>query len=305
MTRLVRVEKWCLWGHILSMAFGLAGLLWVMPHPEILAYLPAGTTLYSWSMAGGGVAYILLGTVAVSLYLRRVFGWQAWLAFMVPAIALSLSSELLGTSTGFPFGDYSYLNGLGYKISGLVPFTIPLSWFYLGASCYLLARGGLAASRRAWGRQLAAIAVGALLLMSWDFVLDPAMSQTAMPFWYWHQPGAFFGMPYENFAGWFVTGAIFMAVAAIFWYGNERLQTLKREQLTLPLIMYVANFAFAMFMSIGGGIYVPVLLGLLVGALPAVVCWLLTPTEQTAVAVEEMPAELSVIEMASPAGVSK
>ncbi|MEM6836407.1 MAG: gamma-carotene 1'-hydroxylase CruF [Cyanobacteria bacterium P01_C01_bin.120] len=305
MTRLVRVEKWCLWGHILSMAFGLAGLLWVMPHPEILAYLPAGTTLYSWSMAGGGVAYILLGTVAVSLYLRRVFGWQAWLAFMVPAIALSLSSELLGTSTGFPFGDYSYLNGLGYKISGLVPFTIPLSWFYLGASCYLLARGGLAASRRAWGRQLAAIAVGALLLMSWDFVLDPAMSQTAMPFWYWHQPGAFFGMPYENFAGWFVTGAIFMAVAAIFWYGNERLQTLKREQLTLPLIMYVANFAFAMFMSIGGGIYVPVLLGLLVGALPAVVCWLLTPAEQPAVSVEEMPAELSVIEMASPAGVSK
>ncbi|MEM9769501.1 MAG: carotenoid biosynthesis protein, partial [Cyanobacteria bacterium P01_D01_bin.71] len=124
-------------------------------------------------------------------------------------------------------------------------------------------------------------------------------------FWYWHQPGAFFGMPYENFAGWFVTGAIFMAVAAIFWHRNERLQNLKREQLTLPLMMYVANFAFAMFMSVGGGIYVPVLLGLLVGALPAVVCWLSTPAEQLAAPADEMSAELPVIEIASPAGVSK
>lgn len=307
MTRLMRVEKWCLWGHVLSMAFGLAGLLWVMPHPEILDYLPAGSTLYRWSMAGGGVVYILLGTVAVALYLRRVYGWQALLAFMLPALALSLSSELLGTSTGFPFGDYTYLNGLGYKVAGLVPFTIPLSWFYLGVSSYLLARGGLLGKQMTWVRQLAAIATGALLLMSWDFVLDPAMSQTAMPFWYWHQPGAFFGMPYENFAGWFITGATFMAVAAVFWHRNERLQVLTREQLTLPLIMYLANFCFAMFMSVGGGIYIPILLGIAVGALPAVGCWLSTPIHQSVdTAASSSESQLPVMEIVTtPASVSK
>lgn len=307
MTRLMRVEKWCLWGHVLSMAFGLAGLLWVMPHPEILDYLPAGATLYRWSMAGGGVVYILLGTVAVALYLRRNYGWQALLSFMIPAIAISLSSELSGTSTGFPFGDYSYLNGLGYKIAGLVPFTIPLSWFYLGVSAYLLARGGLLGKRPVWVRQIAAVATGALLLMSWDFVLDPAMSQTAMPFWYWHQPGAFFGMPYENFAGWFVTGVTFMAVAAVFWRRNERLQTLSRERLKLPLIMYLANFCFAMFMSLGGGIYVPILLGLGIGALPALGCWLAAPSTVATDAVTPSPApELPMIEMVTtPAGISK
>ena len=158
MTRLMRIERWCLWGHILSMAFGLAGLLWVMPHPEFLEYLPAGPTLYRWSMAGGGVLYILLGATAVTLYAFRTLGIKALLAFLVPAIAVSLTSELTGTSTGFPFGDYSYLNGLGYKIGGLVPFTIPLSWFYLGLSSYLLARGGLAGPQATWWRQGAAIA---------------------------------------------------------------------------------------------------------------------------------------------------
>lgn len=304
----MRVEKWCLWGHVLSMAFGLAGLLWVMPHPEILQYLPAGPTLYRWSMAGGGVVYIILGAIAVTLYGYREFGVKALLAFLIPALAVSVSSELLGTSTGFPFGDYSYLNGLGYKIAGLVPFTIPLSWFYLGLSSYLLARGGLLAMRASWWRRGAALAVGALLLMSWDFVLDPAMSQTAMPFWYWHQPGAFFGMPYQNFAGWFFTGMVFMAVAANFWSGCDRLSGLTRERLRLPLVMYLANFAFAMFMSLGSGIFTPVLLGIAVGAVPAVACWFLAPTDAEIApkASQQGPSELSVMEMtATPAGLSK
>lgn len=308
MTRLMRIEKWCLWGHVLSMAFGLAGLLWVMPHPEILEYLPAGSTMYRWSMAGGGVVYILLGTAAVSLYAYRTLGLKALLTFLVPAIAVSLSSELSGTSTGFPFGDYSYLNGLGYKIAGLVPFTIPLSWFYLGISSYLLARGGLMGLRSSWWRQMVAIAIGALLLMSWDFVLDPAMSQTAMPFWYWHQPGAFFGMPYENFAGWFLTGMVFMSIAALFWRSNDRVKGLSKENLTLPLTVYLANFAFAMFMSLAAGIFIPVLLGLVVGATPAVVCWLATPNEAALIPemVERQQSDLPVMGMtATPAGLSK
>ena len=304
MTRLMLAEKWCLWGHVFSMFFGLAGLLWVMPHPEILNYLPAGPTLFRWSMAGGGVVYILLGTTAVSLYAYRTLGTKALLAFLVPAIAISLSSELLGTSIGFPFGDYSYLNGLGYKIAGLVPFTIPLSWFYLGISSYLLARGGLLAKGVTWGRQFLALGIGALLLMSWDFVLDPAMSQTAMPFWYWHTPGAFFGMPYQNFAGWFCTGMVFMFVAAIFWQSNGRVQGLTRSNLRLPLIVYIANFGFALVMSVFSGIFIPVLLGIVVGAIPAVACWLAAPA--TAANAEASQTDVSVLDMtATAAGVSK
>jgi len=265
-------------GHLVAMGFGLAGLLLVMPHPEFLAMLPAGQTLFRWSMAGGGVVYILLGAIAVAIYAYRTLGLLGWLTFCIPAIGISLTSELLGTSTGFPFGDYTYLNCLGYKIAGLVPFTIPLSWFYLGLSAYLLARVGLGLDQprlglTAWGglRQIGAIALGALMLTSWDFVLDPAMSQTAMPFWYWHQPGAFFGMPYQNFAGWMGTGVVFMTVAALLWRG--RLPKISADQLSLPLTVYLGNFTFAMVMSLAAGIWIPVLLGVALGVVPAVLCY--------------------------------
>lgn len=278
MERLVAIERVSLIGHLVAMAFGLAGLLLVMPHPEFLAMLPGGQTLFTWSMAGGGVVYILLGAIAVTLYAYRTLGLRDWLAFCLPAIGISLTSELLGTSTGFPFGDYSYLNGLGYKIAGLVPFTIPLSWFYLGLSSYLLARVGLGLNQAeavvgkgAGLRQLGAIALGALMLTSWDFVLDPAMSQTAMPFWYWHQPGAFFGMPYQNFAGWMGTGIVFMAVAALLWRG--RVRQISADGLKFPLVMYLGNFTFAMVMSVAAGIWIPVLLGLGLGVVPALLCY--------------------------------
>jgi len=308
--QLVKVERICLIGHLVSMAFGLAGLLWVMPHPEVLSLIPEGQRLFRWSMAGGGVVYILLGTAAVAIYAYRTLGLGRWLAFMLPAVGLSLSSELLGTSTGFPFGDYSYLSGLGYKIAGLVPFTIPLSWFYLGLSSYLLARSGLSALATRRGLdlgllgQLAAIGLGALLLTSWDFVLDPAMSQTAMPFWYWHQPGAFFGMPYQNFVGWMGTGALFMSIATLLW--GKQAPQLSAAQLDLPLTIYLGNFTFAAVMSIGASFWIPLALGLLLGVTPAVLCWRWSQAEptglyaiQTVEEADELKSDESVERMAA------
>jgi putative membrane protein len=285
MKQLVIVERTCLIGHLIAMAFGLAGILLVMPHPEFLSLLPAGQTLFRWSMAGGGVVYILLGAIAVAIYAYRTLGLWKWLTFMVSAIGISLSSELLGTSMGFPFGHYSYLSGLGYKIAGLVPFTIPLSWFYLGLSSYLLARTGLSArfGKHSWLWQIGAIGLGALLLTSWDFVLDPAMSQTALPFWYWHQPGAFFGMPYQNFAGWLGTGATFMTVAALAWQlRSSALQPIRlRVPLGVPLVVYLGNFTFAAVMSMAAGFWVPIFLGLILGVVPALACWKLAQSDST------------------------
>lgn len=269
------VEGYFLISHVIAMLFGLAGLLLVLPHPEFIANLPEiGQLAFSWSMIGGGVVYMVLGWAAVAIYAHRQLGTWHWLTFMIPAIGISLISELLGTSTGFPFGAYHYLSGLGYKIGGLVPFTIPLSWFYLGFSSYLIARVGLnQLSLNNWLKDLGAIVFGALLLTSWDFVLDPGMSQARVPFWQWDQPGAFFGMPYQNFVGWFGTGVVFMTVATLIW----RLKPLNfdRISLTIPVGMYLGNFGFAMMITIGAGIYPPILLGILLGIFPLVIfVWL-------------------------------
>lgn len=286
MKHLIRQERLLLNSHIVSMVFGLAGLLIVVPNPSLIALLPAfGQSLFGWSMAGGGVVYMLLGMAAVAIYAYRTLGLWHCLTFMLPAILLSLGSELLGTSTGFPFGHYRYLNGLGYKIGGLVPFTIPLSWFYLGFSAYIIARAALATREMPnWLRYAGSIFFGALLLTSWDFVLDPAMSQTKYPFWIWEQPGAFFGMPYQNFAGWMGTGIVFMSVASLLW----RVKPLQvpNKDLGLPLVIYLSNFAFATVVSLSFGIYIPVLLGLVLGVFPAIVLYLMAKNAKDIVLAE-------------------
>jgi uncharacterized membrane protein len=295
MRQLVIAERVCLIGHIVSMVFGLVGILLVVPNAEVILNLSeVGQTVMQWSMAGGGVVYMILGAAAVFLYAYRTLGLGRALAFLLPSVLISLCSELSGTSTGFPFGHYSYLSGLGYKIAGLVPFTIPLSWFYVGCVAYLLARAGLEVDKKPslW-KHIAAIALGSLLLTSWDFVLDPAMSQTSLPFWYWQQPGPFFGMPYQNFAGWLGTGAVFMTVAALLWRNNPI--KLERSQLNLPLIVYLGNFGFATVMSLAAGFSIPVLLGLLIGVAPAVILWWKGANAQNQVtSVEAATQEISV-----------
>ncbi|MEM7579118.1 MAG: gamma-carotene 1'-hydroxylase CruF [Cyanobacteria bacterium P01_A01_bin.80] len=278
MRQSVIAERVCLISHILAKVFGLVGILLVIPNAKmILNFGDVGETAMQLSMANGGVVDIIFGIIAVSIYACRVLGWKTWLGFLIPSVLISVGSELLGTSTGFPFGDYSYLSGLGYKIGGLVPFTIPLSWFYVGLSAYLIARSGLkVAEKPTLIRHIAAIAIGALLFTSWDFALEPAMSQTAFPFWYWETPGDFYGTPYRNYLGWFGTSALFMGIAALIW-GSKPIK-LSRSQLVLPLIVYLSNFIFAAGLSLGDGYFIPVSLGLILGVVPAVVLWLKSST---------------------------
>lgn len=292
MKQLVVIERVCVMGHGLALVFGLAGLLLVLPHPSFILSLPEfGQTLFRWSMAGGGVVYIILGALAIALYAYRTVGLGKCLGFLVPSLLLSLGSELLGTSTGFPFGHYHYLEGLGYKIGGLVPFTIPLSWFYVGFVCYLLARAALdnryghrygQGALNRWGVSVGAIALGAVLLVSWDLVLDPAMSQAPFPFWAFDDVGEFFGMPYRNLAGWVGTGAIFMTVASILW--RDPLPTLSRGQLGVPLAVYLVNFSFGAIITLtqlDRGFWIPTLLGVLLGLVPAIALWWFAEPEDT------------------------
>jgi uncharacterized membrane protein len=284
MKLILAAERGSLIGHGIALAFGLAGLLFVLPNPSLIAALPDfGQALFGLSMANGGVVYIILGAITVSLYAWHTLGQRRWLGFMLPAIGLSLTSELLGTSTGFPFGAYAYLSGLGYKIAGLVPFTIPLSWFYMGLCCYVLAAVGLSAGLAqtklpTWLQQLGTIAIGSILLTAWDFVLDPAMSQTPYPFWEFNEPGIFFGMPYRNITGWLGTGVGFMAIATLIW-GKAPLH-LCRAQLTTPLAIYLINFAFGAAITLtqlDPRFWVMMGLGLGFGVLPALLLWKAAP----------------------------
>jgi uncharacterized membrane protein len=163
--------------------------------------------------------HVLLAGLVLAVHLARHAEWR-WLSAFVLVYGVSLGSELLGTAYGVPFGPYEYTSLLGPKVAGLVPWLIPLSWFSMAIPSYMLASRALGAGGGSW---LARIGLGSLLLLGWDLVLDPAMSE-ATPYWVWGEAGPYYGMPLMNLFGWFVTGLVLMAVlewrGALGWLGS-------------------------------------------------------------------------------------
>ena len=162
---------------------------------------------YQSLVAGPTWTYMaLLPVVTLSLYWKTLGPWRS-LAFLAAASLIGFGSEFLGTNTGIPFAPYGYTDRLGPKIFGDVPYFIPTSWYALALLSYDLGgrlRFGVA------GRVVAT----AVFMIVWDVALDPAMNQGGGTFVFWAYPGGgpFFGMPWVNWYGWFVS-SILIALA--------------------------------------------------------------------------------------------
>lgn len=253
--------------HLVALGFGLGGLLIALPNPELWADSKLGRETYEFGMEYAGSLHIVLGAAAMFAFGVKILGWTRTGIFFVVSYGVSLSSELIGTGTGWPFGNYEYTSFLGYKILDHVPFTIPLSWFYMGLASYLLARAVVV--RRGWGpTEPLALGLGVWLLIVWDLVLDPAMAHEdlAVRFWEWNETGPYFGMPIQNYVGWAATGLLFMAISRGLW-GD--VPTLDRSSAWVPLAIYVANTVFAMALSASVDLYIPIALSVVLGLLPA------------------------------------
>lgn len=254
-------------GHLIALVFGLIGLLVMLPHPELWSSDPRAVKVFDFSMRYAGSLHIIFGAAAMLAFGLVALGWRKTAIFAAAAYVISLSAELIGTGTGWPFGNYSYTDFLGAKVLGRVPFTIPMSWFYMGLASYLLGTA-LATLRGARHRSLWSLALGVWFLTAWDLVLDPAMAHPSLriQFWIWHETGPYFGMPVRNLIGWSLTGLIFMSVSRLLW---RRDADAREIPLAVPLVVYVANLAFAMVLSGGVGLWAPILLAAILGLTPA------------------------------------
>lgn len=256
-------------GHLAALVFGLVGLLIMLPNPDLWSHDPRAVRVFDWSMENAGATHIVFGALAMLVAGWRLIGARKTLIFLAVSFSFSLGFELFGTGTGWPFGNYEYTDFLGAKVLGRVPWTIPLSWFYMGLASYLIAVV-LANRFRPGQTGLWSVLIGAWLLTAWDLVLDPAMAHESLrvQFWIWDETGPYFGMPLKNFAGWSLTGLVFMALSRIAWREDVRIDA---QRLPIPSIVYAANMLFAMVISAAVGLWMPIAIAIVVAALPVVI----------------------------------
>jgi putative membrane protein len=240
--------------HLGLIAFSTAALTTILNGPpgSWLQEEPSATVFrIAWTLSGP--TYVVLGALCALAHAAGAVGVRRALALLGAAAAVSLGVELLGTSTALPFGEYHYTPLLGYRVLGLVPFPIPLSWFYmLYASVAIVGR--LATPRTASARWRWAILAG-LVLVAWDVSMDPAMVHTSH--WTWGRgdlfrsaslPGvvvdfftrdAFYGMPLSNWLGWFIAGTLIARLMLAIVPPAEVASAIAPSR--LPVLLYLAN----------------------------------------------------------------
>lgn len=155
----------------------------------------------------------VLTHLAASLAALSIHKTPRWiLKKSAVTLVITYSIELLGSTTGFPFGSYVYTTALQPQILG-VPLIIPLAWLMMLIPAWSTAAYILGDKRH----RLVFAALTGLVFTAWDFYLDPHM--VAHGLWRWQQPEGYFGIPWTNFLGWWLSSA------ALTWIINPQQMT--------------------------------------------------------------------------------
>jgi putative membrane protein len=251
-------------GHAALIAFSTAAMLTILngpPGPWLEREPNATVMRVAWTFSGQ--TYVTLGALAALLHAAWAFGVRRAVLLFVAAAGLALGTELLGTSTGFPFGAYAYTSLLGYRILGLVPFPIPISWFYMLYCALAIAARLLPARDDNRARWLWAAAAAAILT-AWDVAMDPAMLRTSH--WVWNEPGIFYGMPLTNWLGWFGTGLLIARVMLA--VTPPTLVSERNGCEWLPLALYAVNGVMPIAICLRDGLWWAAALGAVSMAIP-------------------------------------
>ena len=185
-------------------------LLWgtLLLRPYVFAFLACYLVLATWQFGLGGT-----------------------LAFLAAGYLVSWLAELSSIHTGFPFGLYIYIPATLDRelwVAG-VPFMDSLSYVFMAFASYSLALlalcpGGWQGRRfflddRALLHSWRSTILGGVLMMTLDVVVDPVALRGYRWFlgqiYGYPEPGAYFGIPLTNFAGWLLVSLVLVRLLQV------------------------------------------------------------------------------------------
>lgn len=204
--------------------------------------------LYPFSHHSPLITYAV-SNMAVVLCLIHCSMWAGWpttLKIFLVTWLTGYFTEVLGVNFQFLYGLYYYPEGLsGPLVLGVPPMAM-LIYFPLGYTCFIMGRaviGGL--STRVTGLGLIGVAIFAALAMTThDFSNDPFQS-TVRGLWVWPNGGAYFGVPLQNFVGWFVLTSFFTSIVGLIANSTEAMKSIsipKPPNFFLPPILLYLVF---------------------------------------------------------------
>lgn len=182
------------------------------------------------------VLSVLLQAGAVLAVLYSAWGGRYLLTIGLIVAVFTFGVEYVGSHTGFPFGDYRYTDVLQPQL-GNVPLLIPVAWLMMLPCAWAVAHL-FRASR--WQFALAS----GLALTAWDLFLDPQMVHWQL--WLWQEPGGYFGIPWQNYLGWWATGAV------LTWLINPKDVPTRPLLLIYSLTWFLETFGLAFFWGLVG-----------------------------------------------------
>ncbi|MCP8968262.1 carotenoid biosynthesis protein [Ectobacillus ponti] len=152
-----------------------------------------------WLEWANVVFLMLAGSLGV-IYFCQSYGTRKGLLASLVIFTVSMYTEYLGTTHGLIFGKYVYTTDFGLLLFG-VPFTIGFAWLLVMSTSHALLQ-----VIRPPGLLLHAV-YGGIIAVVMDLVLDP-VSFKVKNYWVWQDSGAYYGIPAQNFVGWFLVAAV-------------------------------------------------------------------------------------------------
>jgi|Deesub1362B_J571_1020462.scaffolds.fasta_scaffold00012_217 putative membrane protein len=145
--------------------------------------------------------YTFLYLAAIIISSRKL--WKSLPRLYITALIVGFFAELIGTRVCLPFGCYYYKN-LQPQIYG-VALSVPLTWGIFGFFSYLTAY-------QFFKKQSQRILFASFLMVIIDLAVDPIM--TSWDAWIWETITSlnWFGIPWINYLGWFLTSLIFFTI---------------------------------------------------------------------------------------------
>ncbi|MFW9921371.1 MAG: carotenoid biosynthesis protein [Candidatus Thorarchaeota archaeon] len=197
------------------------------------------------------VSAVFIVVLAIPSYyvLSKWVGVTKGLIIIIIFSIIPIVVESIGILTGFPYGGFHYTDRMGFKILGLVPWSVAFAFAPL-------VFGTITLSAQISKDARIALILSAAFLVVVDLVLDPAA--VLLNIWVWDIPGPYYGIPVTNYTGWYLTAFITSIIMHMLTKETWKQIAVPPALLASSLLL---SLAFWTGYSFWTGLLVPVIIG--------------------------------------------